>query len=113
MERADVVVVGGGLLGLATAHALRDRREVLVLEAVAVGHARGGSHGPSRIFRLGYADEMYVRMAVLARDAWHALEAASGAQILHPKGQVTFGAGRRALFDALTACGAPVEFLSK
>ena len=110
-EKADVVVVGAGLLGLATAYALRGRREVVVLEAAEVGHARGGSHGPSRIFRLGYADELYVRMALRARDTWHELEEAAGAQLLHPTGQLTFGSGRRAVFDALTACGAPVEFL--
>ena len=55
-ERADVVIVGGGLLGLSTAWALRGRREVLVLERDSVGHARGGSHGPTRIFRLGYVE---------------------------------------------------------
>ena len=46
VEQADVVIVGGGLLGLSTAWALRGRREVLVLERDTVGHARGGSHGP-------------------------------------------------------------------
>ena len=63
VEQADVVIVGGGLLGLSTAWALRGRRDVLVLERDTVGHARGGSHGPTRIFRLGYADPRYVAMA--------------------------------------------------
>ena len=54
--RADVVIVGGGLLGLATVYALRGERTVTVLERETVGHARGGSHGESRIFRLGYPD---------------------------------------------------------
>ena len=49
--KADVVIVGGGLLGLATARALRGERDVVVLEQETVGHRRGGSHGPTRIFR--------------------------------------------------------------
>ena len=70
---ADVVIVGGGLLGLATARALRGERDVLVLEQATVGHARGGSHGATRIFRLGYADPHYVEMAQRAAECWRAI----------------------------------------
>jgi sarcosine oxidase len=105
--RADVVIVGGGLLGLATARALRGRREVLVLEQETVGHARGGSHGASRIFRLGYADPKYVALAQRALESWRALEADTGAQLLHPTPQLTFGPGADAVLAALDAAGAP------
>jgi sarcosine oxidase len=108
-ERADVVVVGGGLLGLSAAWALRGRRDVLVLERDSVGHARGGSHGPTRIFRLGYVDPKYVVMAQLAAERWHALESATGVHLLHPTPQLTFGLGADAVFAALEAVGAPVE----
>lgn len=108
-ERADVVIVGGGLLGLSTAWALRGRRDVLVLERDNVGHARGGSHGPTRIFRLGYMDPNYVAMAQLAAEQWRALEADAGVQLLHPTPQLTFGLGADAVFTALQAAGAPVE----
>jgi sarcosine oxidase len=106
---ADVVIVGGGLLGLSTAWALRGRREVLVLERESVGHARGGSHGPTRIFRLGYIDPAYVAMAQRAAERWRALEADSGVQLLHPTPQLTFGLGADAVFAALESVGAPVE----
>jgi sarcosine oxidase len=108
-ERADVVIVGGGLLGLSTAYALRGRRAVLVLERETVGHTRGGSHGPTRIFRLGYLERRYVEAAMRARAHWSALEAECGERLLHPTPQLTFGAGAGAVFAALESAGAPVE----
>jgi sarcosine oxidase len=109
VEHADVVIVGGGLLGLSTAWALRGRRRVLVLERDTVGHARGGSHGPTRIFRLGYADPRFVAMAQQAARRWSALETDAGVPLLHPTPQLTFGPGADAVFDALVGAGAPVE----
>jgi sarcosine oxidase len=110
--KRDVVIVGGGLLGLATAHALNGKRDVLVLERDAVGNQRAGSHGPTRIFRLGYADPHYIEMAKQARAIWHGLEAEYGKQILYPTPQLTFGPGADAVFDALTQAHVPVERLS-
>src|ERR1700722_28684 len=110
------VVVGAGLLGLSAAWALGRRGwDVLVLEAAAApGHARSGSKGDARIFRLGYPDASYVEMALLARSRWHDLEAATGRQRLHVTGQVTFGgeATLHAIAGAMTAAGASVEQLS-
>jgi sarcosine oxidase len=110
-ERADVVIVGAGLLGLSTAYALRGRRDVIVLEQATVGHARAGSHGPSRIFRLGYPDPLYVTMARRARDGWRTVEAEADAQLLDVTGQLSFGPGADDVFDALTFAGAPVHRL--
>jgi sarcosine oxidase len=107
--RADVVIVGGGLLGLATAYALRGRREVLVLERDSVGHGRGGSHGPTRIFRLGYADPRYVEMAQRAAERWRVLEVATGVQLLHAAPQLTFGLGADSVLAALIGAGVRAE----
>jgi sarcosine oxidase len=112
VTRTDVVIVGGGLLGLSTAWALRDKRDVLVLERDTVGGARSGSHGPTRIFRLGYVDPGHVRMAQHAKQRWHVLEAEAHVQLLHPTPQLTFGADIDAVFRALEAAGAPVELLT-
>ena len=109
VTRADVVIVGGGLLGLSTAYALRGRRDVLVLERGSVGHARGGSHGPTRIFRLGYTDSRFVAMAQLAAERWRALEAATGGQLLYPTPQLSFGAEADAVLAALVGAGVPAE----
>ncbi len=52
---AEVVIVGAGVMGLATARALaRAGRDVVVCEQFEVGHERGSSHGGSRIVRLSY-----------------------------------------------------------
>jgi sarcosine oxidase len=107
------VVVGAGLLGLCAAWALTRRGwSVLVLEAAgAPGHERSGSKGDARIFRLGYPEPHYVEMAVLARQRWLDLEAATGRHLLHVTGQVTLGdeATLRDIAGALAAAGAPVE----
>jgi sarcosine oxidase len=112
MTRADVVIVGGGLLGLATAYALRGRRDVVVFERDTVGHARAGSHGPTRVFRLGYADDRYVRLAQQARATWDALESEAGVRLLFPTPQLTFGPGAAAVFDALRHADAPARRLT-
>jgi sarcosine oxidase len=103
----DVAVVGGGLLGLATARAWLQRgARVVVLEQARVGHMRAGSKGASRIFRLGYDDPVYVRMAVAARPHWSALERACGCTLLTPTVQLTFGGDADLLLRALEQGGA-------
>jgi len=82
-ERADVVVVGAGVMGLAAGHALaRAGREPLVLEQFGVGHTHGSSHGATRIFRLAYEEPEWVRLAQEALPLWRRLEAESGEELL-------------------------------
>jgi sarcosine oxidase len=108
----EFVVVGGGLLGLATARGLARRgREVIVLEQARVGGLDGGSHGSCRIFRLGYDDPGYVRMARRARGFWDELEQEAGLQLLRPTPQLSFGAGLEPVRAALAAAGEPCELL--
>jgi sarcosine oxidase len=87
------IVIGAGLLGLASAWALSRRGwAVAVLEAApGVGHPRSGSKGTARIFRLGYPDSHYVEMAVRAQGLWRDLERATGRTLLRVTGQVSFG----------------------
>ena len=111
-ERSEFIVVGAGLLGLATARALASRgREVTVLEQAEIGHPAGGSHGSCRIFRLGYGDPGYVSLASRARDLWRQLETEQGLRLLYPAPQLTFGAGLGAVQAAMIAAGAPCELL--
>jgi sarcosine oxidase len=80
MERADVVVIGLGAMGSAATLSLARRGvETVVLEQFEVGHARGSSHGPTRIFRLSYPHPDYVRMAERALPLWRELEEAGAA----------------------------------
>jgi len=110
-DAAEYVVIGAGLLGLATARSLcRRGHEVLVLEAVSVGHPGSGSRGTSRIARLGYDEVDYVEMAIAALEEWHELERESGRTLLVETGQLTFG-DQGALTAALSGAGAPFELL--
>ena len=76
-------------MGLATGWALRRRGvETVVHEQFEVGNPLGSSHGRSRIFRLAYAEDHYVRMAQEALGLWRELEAESGATLLELYGLV-------------------------
>ena len=55
MRRFDVVVAGAGGMGTAAAaHLARRGASVLALDRFPVGHARGSSHGQTRLIRLAY-----------------------------------------------------------
>jgi sarcosine oxidase len=74
-------------MGLATAHALvRAGHEVTVYEQFEQGHARGSSHGRTRIFRLAYLEPDWVRLAQEALVAWRQLESETGTQLLELTG---------------------------
>src|ERR1700684_991581 len=108
----EFVVVRAGVLGLSAARSLRRRqREVVVCEQGTVGHAGSGSKGSARIFRLGYDDPAYVRLALTAQRLWRQLEAEAGATLLTTTGQVTFGDDLEVLTRALTEAAAPYELL--
>jgi sarcosine oxidase len=106
VERVDVAIVGAGVIGSATARALGARGvSAVLLEQFDPGHARGSSHGATRIFRLAYPEPGYVRMAVAARAAWGALEADAGEELLVRTGGLDAGPGAAACAAALAACG--------
>ena len=110
---ADIVVVGAGISGVATARALADSlRSVVMLEQFELGHARGSSHGTSRIHRLNYGDQRFVRLAQAAGDAWRALEGERGERVLQRVGVLDLGPAAPATARALAACGVPYETLS-
>jgi sarcosine oxidase len=114
-ERVEIVVVGAGIVGLATAWQLARRgHEVLVLEQDAVGHARGSSHGASRVFRQGYDDPDYVDMAVAALPRWAELEDAAGDAHLYTRtGALVGGPGMAGVRAALEAAGVACEVLDE
>ncbi len=115
MERVDVVVIGAGAMGSATAWWLARRgRSVAVLEQFEQGHARGSSHGGTRIFRFAYPDPDYVRMAQAALPLWRELEDDAGRTLLETTGAVDHGdpVSIAATAAALAACGARHERLT-
>ena len=110
----DVVVVGAGVMGAATARAVaRSGRSVVVLERFEVGHAHGSSHGDARIFRLSYDDPEYVGMAARALGLWRELEREAGQEILVTLGGVDVGEAALANAAALRSTGAAFEVLDQ
>ena len=74
-------------MGLATGRALQRRgHDVVVYEQFQPGHDRGSSHGRSRIFRLAYAEQEYVRLAQEALGLWRELEAETDTTLLELNG---------------------------
>lgn len=114
MERFDVVVVGGGAMGSAAAWQLSRRgQHVLLLEQFERGHNRGGSHGASRIFRLAYPEEDYVRLAERALPLWRELEEEAGVELLAQTGGLDHGLAQSVdlIARSLAACGVKFEEL--
>ena len=92
MTHVDVAVVGAGAMGAATAWQLARRgRSVLLLEKFDRGHARGSSHGATRIFRVAYRDPVYSRLAGRSIPLWRELEEAAGETLLEQTGQLDHG----------------------
>ena len=97
----DVIVVGVGGMGSATAfHLARRGVDVLGVERYDVPHDAGSSHGVTRIIRLPqYEDPAYVPLVRRAFDLWEELEARSGRDLLHRVGSVDFGPVDGDLFE--------------
>ena len=110
---ADIVVIGAGITGVATARALAQAgRGVILVEQFGSGHERGSSHGASRIFRLSYPDPHYVRLAQGALQSWRELEAECGEQLIVQTGGLDFGPVAAENARALAACGVRHELLT-
>lgn len=107
-DTARHVVIGGGVVGAATAYALTRRGErVLLVEQHPRGHDLGSSHGATRIFRQGYADAEYVALTTRALELWEALEAASDRLLIDRTGAVDHG--RAEVVDAIAAALAAAD----
>ena len=115
MAPREVVIVGAGVMGAAAAWQLSRRGDhVTVLEQFDAAHTRGSSHGASRIFRLGYPDPFWVRLATEALSEWSELEEDAGVELIARTGSVDHGepesVGR--VLATLDAEGVPVELLT-
>jgi sarcosine oxidase len=91
-------------MGLAAARSLAQRgHDVMVYEQFELKHAHGSSHGKSRVFRLSYTEEHWIRLAQRAYELWHELEDECGQQLLVPYGLLDVerdAAQRLAAFEA-------------
>jgi len=112
---ADVVVVGGGVIGAAAAWQLARRGYApLLLDRFDAGHTHGASHGSSRLFRPIDTWAPYVQLALESLPLWRALEAQTGAELLQLSGSVDHGDPARtaALAEGLLARGIAHRWLT-
>ncbi|MCY3770903.1 MAG: N-methyl-L-tryptophan oxidase [Gemmatimonadetes bacterium] len=87
MKQYDVIVVGGGVVGVSTAYVLARRgMGVLLLERYAPVHEHGSSHGDSRMIRFDYEENVYVEMAARAFRAWEDLANRLGRPVFRQTG---------------------------
>ena len=100
---ADVIVVGLGTMGAATAYHLANRgAQVLGIDRFRPPHTRGAHAGGSRIIRMAYAEGAdYVPLLRRTYELWHDVEAASGATLLTRSGGLMLGP-----LDGMTVGGA-------
>jgi sarcosine oxidase len=114
MTDVRFVVVGGGVMGLATAWTLkREGHDVLLLEQFEAGHALGSSHGASRVYRTFYDRVEYARMALDALPMWRELEQESGTQLLEIVGSIETLEGSEGDRRTLDALGISYEIVSE
>ena len=113
----DTIVLGGGVMGSATAYYLAKAGErVLLLEQFEFGHNKGSSHGDSRIIRYSYNEPRYIALARDAYHLWGDIETESGEQLLIRTGGIDFGkSDEKTLLetrDSVTLAGISHEWLS-
>ena len=94
MAHLDVMVLGGGTMGLAAAWELAKRgKRALVLEQFALIHDRGAHAGHTRIFRHAYAEGAdYIPLLLRADHLGQDLEAQTRTTVLHRVGGLEMAA---------------------
>jgi sarcosine oxidase len=110
----DVVVIGGGVVGAATARATaRCGASVALLERGSLTTAPGSSRGTARIIApAAYPDDSYLQSGLRALEEWRALESSSGTSFLDLRGALLAGALAEAFAGALEKAGVEFERLS-
>ena len=89
-DRADIAVIGAGIVGLSTAFALTEQgASVAIYERGVPGNAQSG--GESRIFRHAHDDRRMVALAREARGVWREWEERFGQQLLSRDGVISIG----------------------
>lgn len=85
----DVCIVGGGIMGTATAYALTrmSNKKILLIDRYGIGNDYCSSNDVNRVFRYAYGgDEYYTRMAVESEFLWKALMKETRSKLLVPTG---------------------------
>jgi glycine/D-amino acid oxidase-like deaminating enzyme len=88
----DVIVIGGGAIGLSTAyHLSKENAKTLVLEQFAFGNQFGSSAGFSRQFRIPYPESYMVKLVKESIPFWDELQRHAKKPLLEKVGTLWFG----------------------
>ncbi|KAI0076902.1 FAD/NAD(P)-binding domain-containing protein [Panus rudis PR-1116 ss-1] len=91
-ERYDLVVIGGGPVGLATAlECAKAGQKTLVLEQSVFYNQSGSSGDLVRMFRTAYTEDFMATLAVQAMSLWDELEKEAGEPLRLMSGLLNFG----------------------
>jgi glycine/D-amino acid oxidase-like deaminating enzyme len=92
IEHYDVIVIGGGPMGLSTAYHLSKRNtKTLLLEQFTFFNQLGSSAGVSRQWRLPYPEEYMVKLVKQSVPFWDELQSLTPATLLDKVGTLWFG----------------------
>jgi len=86
---ADVCIVGGGVMGAATAYAISrmSDRKIVLLDRYGLGNEYCSSNDVNRVFRFAYGgDRHYTEMALESLRLWKELEREASQELLIPAG---------------------------
>src|SRR5579872_5690825 len=88
----DLVVIGGGPIGLSAAYHLSKRKaKTLVLEQFNFFNQLGSSAGVSRQFRIPYPEEYMVKLVVQSIPFWDELQSLTPVPLMEKVGTLWFG----------------------
>jgi glycine/D-amino acid oxidase-like deaminating enzyme len=88
----DVIVIGGGPIGLSTAYHLSKRNtRTLVLEQFTFFNQLGSSAGVSRQFRMPYPEEYMVKLVKQSIPFWDELQSLTPVPLMDKVGTLWFG----------------------
>src|SRR5438270_158331 len=74
-DRQELVIIGGGIMGLMTAYAaVPFTNKITILERSRIGDKKTASFGYTRSIRNDYLDPLYAKLAYEARRLWLELE---------------------------------------
>jgi sarcosine oxidase len=105
----DLVVIGGGVMGLFTAYYAGERSaRAVVLERGRIGDPMTASYGRTRSFRNDYLDPTYARLAHEAFRLWGDFERQTGSHVLVRCGCLNIG--KRAVTPDLAGTYAQLSF---
>jgi sarcosine oxidase len=97
VKRFQTIVLGLGAMGSAAVHHLaKGGNRVLGLDRFSPPHARGSSHGESRITRLAIGEgEHFTPLVLRSHELWRELERATGASLLTRTGGLFISSAAR------------------